>query len=229
MRLLSRAAVLVLGIAAALTVAAPSTNAGPPAGSWSEAVALVRSLDDGRQAIDHLPPDFDRVMGYRPQLATLADGTVRVINPGGSCSVPGEGQPFDFAVACQAHDFGYDMLRYASRTHSTLPATAREDIDARLRADLHKQCLAAKLPPKVPAGVAGARASCDATVEVFRAGVGFNTWRQTYDAPEDRSGLPRTAGVLLLGGLAVFGLIPAVRRRLLASVAASGRRGYRRR
>lgn len=225
MRLLSRAAVLVLGIAAALTVAVPSTNAGPPTGSWSQAVAMVRSLDDGRQAIDHLPADFPSVMGYRPELATLADGTVRVINPEGSCSVPGEGQPFDFAVACQAHDFGYDMLRYAARTRSPLPATTREDIDARLSADLHKQCLAAKLPAKLPAN----RVSCDATVEVFRAGVGFNTWRQTYDAPEDRSGLPRTAGVILLIGLGVFGLIPAARRRLLASVAGSGRRGYRRR
>ncbi|HZM81854.1 MAG TPA: phospholipase A2 [Candidatus Limnocylindrales bacterium] len=221
MRLLSRAAVLVLGIAAALTVAAPSTNAGPSTGTWSEAVATIQSLDDGRSALDHVPADFSRVMGYSPQLARLADGSARVINPDGSCSVPGEGHPFDFVVPCQAHDFGYDMLRYAARTHSSLPATAREDIDGRLSSDLHIQCMADRLPTT--------RASCDATVAVFRAGVGFNTWRQTYDAPDDRSGLPRTAGVVLLGGLGLFGLIPGVRRRLFASAAGSGRRGYRRR
>lgn len=222
MRLLSRVAVLVLGIAAALTVAAPSTSAGPPTGTWSDAVTMLHDLDDGHQAIDHLPADFSQIMGYRPQLALLADGSVRVINPDGSCSVPGEGQPFDFAVACKAHDFGYDMLRYAARTHSALPATAREDIDNRLSSDLHNQCLTTGEMPAT-------RASCDATVEVFRAGVGFNTWRQTYDAPMDQSGLPRTAGVVLLCGLGVFGLIPRARRRLLASIAGSGRRGYKRR
>jgi len=221
MRLLSRAAVLALGIAAALTVAAPSTSAGSPTGSWSDAVATIQSLDDGSRALEQVPADFSRVMGYSPQLARLADGSVRVINPDGSCSVPGEGHPFDFGVPCKAHDFGYDMLRYAARTHSPLPATAREEIDSRLSSDLHIQCMADKMPTS--------RASCDATVAVFRAGVGFNTWRQTYDAPEDRSGLPRTAGVVLLGGLGLFGLIPPVRRRLLASVAESGRRGYRRR
>lgn len=220
MRLLSRAAVLALGIAAALTVAVPSTSAGPATGTWSDAVAIIDHLDDGGSAIQHVPADFPQVMGYQPQLARLADGSTRVINPDGSCSVPGEGQPFDFAVPCKAHDFGYDLLRYAARTHSALPATAREDIDARLSSDLHSQCMADRLSTT--------RASCDATVEVFRAGVGFNTWRQTYEAPEDRSGLPRTAGVVLLGGLGLFGLIPGVRRRLLASIAASGRRGYRR-
>lgn len=219
MRLLSRAAVLCLGIAAALTVAAPDTSAGPPTAPWSDAVATIQLLDDGQAAIEHLPADFPTVMGYQPQLARLADGKVRVVNPDGSCSVPGEGQPFDFDVACKAHDFGYDMLRYAHRTHSELPATAREDIDRRLSSDLHSQCLTDK--------VTASRASCDATVQVFRAGVGFNSWRQTYEAPEDRSGLPRTAGVLLLGGICMFGLIPPVRRRLLAATAVPGRRGYR--
>jgi hypothetical protein len=218
MRLLSRLAVLILGIAVALTVAVPSISAKPSSGAWSEAVTMLRGLDDGRAAIEHLPPDFDRVMGYSPQLARLSDGSIRVVNPTGSCSVPGEGYPFDFAVACKAHDFGYDMLRYADRTHSPLPATTREEIDNRLGADLHRQCVA-----ELPAN----RASCEATVEVFRAGVAFNSWRQMYEAPVDRSGLPRTAGVMLLCGLGLSGLIPAVRRRLLASIVASGRHGYR--
>ena len=221
MRLLSRVVVLALGIAAALTVAVPSTSAGPSTGAKSGAAATIQHLDDGFEALDHVPSDFPTIMGYQPRLARLADGSTRVINPRGSCSVPGEGHPFDFDVPCQAHDFGYDMLRYAARTRSPLPATAREDIDSRLSSDLHIQCMEDRVP--------SSRASCDATVAVFRAGVGFNTWRQTYDAPEDRSGLPRTAGVVLLGGLGVFVLIPPMRRRLLASAARSGRRGYRRR
>lgn len=221
MRLMSRAAVLALGIAAALTVATPPIDADSSADTWSGAVATIQNLDDGLAAIDYVPADFARVMGYVPQLAQLANGAVRVINPRGSCSVPGEGHPFDFAVPCKAHDFGYDMMRYAARTHSRLPATTREDIDNRLSSDLHSQCLLDRL--------SAARASCNAAVEVFRAGVGFNSWRQTYEAPEDRAGMCRTAGVLVLGGIGMVGLIPAARRRLLASTAGSGRRGYRRR
>jgi len=220
MRLLSRAAVLTLGIAAALTVAAPPISAGLSA-PRSDAAATVENLADGRRALDHLPGDFARIMGYRPKLATLADGSVRLINPKGSCSVPGAGHPFDFTVACQAHDFGYDMLRYAARTHSPLPATARADIDNRLSTDLHTQCVADSTRTT--------RGTCDATVAIFRAGVGFNSWRQVYEAPADEAGLPRTAGLALLGGVGLLGLIPRQRRRLLAAKAGSGRRGYTRR
>src|SRR5688572_18193770 len=98
MRWMSRAATLVLGVAVALTVAAPPSNAGTSLNTWA------------------VPADFASVMGYEPVTATLADGSVRLVNPRGSCSVPGGWRQFDFDVACKAHDFGYDMLRYAART-----------------------------------------------------------------------------------------------------------------
>lgn len=171
MRWLPRLAVLTAGIAAALTVAAPPSNAETPA------------LD-----LNHVPSDFAQVMGYEPKVGVLADGTERLINPSGSCSVPGEGHPFDFTVACKAHDFGYDLLRYAERRGTPLPPTARERIDSDLSRDLHVQC-------------AGSMKTCDATVAVFSAAVGFNSWRQLSGPPVDESGLTRTAGLILLAGL----------------------------
>lgn len=181
MRWLPRVAVLTLGIAAALTVAAPSSHAS----STVDASAV--------------PSDFAQVMGYTPVLSYLADGTSRLINPDGSCSVPGEGKPFDFSVACKAHDYGYDLLRYAGRKNISLPGTTRDEMDARLASDMHIQCAAESQG-----------ATCDATVAIFQAGVAFNSWRQLSGPPIDQSGLTRTAGLVLLGGL---GAVSALRLR----------------
>ncbi len=182
MRWLPRLAVLTLGIAAALTVAVPSSGA-------------AVSLD-----VSQVPSDFAAVMGYTPVAGQLADGTTRLINPRGSCSVPGEGKPFDFTVACQAHDYGYDLLRYAGKKNIELPGTARAQIDAQLSKDLHVQCSAASL-------------TCEATVAVFQAGVAFNSWRQLDGPPVDQSGLTRTAGLILLGGLGLSSAALGWRRR----------------
>ncbi len=180
MRWISRAVMLTLGVAVALTVATPPSSAGTPLNTAA------------------VPAGFVSVMGYEPQTATLADGTVRLINPKGSCSVPGEGRPFDFAVACKAHDFGYDLLRYAARTGTPLPASAREDIDHRLTRDLRVQCSHDE--------------ACDATVAVYQAAVEFNSWRQVFGPPVDKSGLPRTAGLILLG---LVGIVAVLFRRRL--------------
>ena len=184
MRWLPRLAVLTLGIAAALTVAVPSSGA-------------AVQLD-----VSQVPSDFAQVMGYTPVAGQLADGTPRLINPRGSCSVPGEGKPFDFTVACQAHDYGYDLLRYAGKKNIELPGTARAQIDAQLSQDLHAQCSASSL-------------TCEATIAVFQAGVAFNSWRQLDGPPIDQSGLTRTAGLILLGGLGLSGAALGVRRRSL--------------
>lgn len=158
---------------------------------------------------DHLPTevpkDFAKVMRYEPVTATLADGTTRLINPTGGCSVPGEGRPFDFTVACQAHDYGYDLLRYAERTGHPLDAAARTGIDTRFAADLRTQCVATTTGTQL--------AACTATADVFRAGVGFNSWRQMSGPPVDAGGLPRTAGLMLLGGLVPVGLVTRLLRR----------------
>ncbi|GIH11473.1 hypothetical protein Rhe02_95400 [Rhizocola hellebori] len=178
-----RLAVLAAGVAAALTVAAPPSSAN------------ATTFD-----LHAAPADFARVMGYTPAVGRLADGTQRMINPTGSCSVPGEGRPFDFAVACQAHDFGYDLLRYAQRKGQTLPGAARSQLDAQLTQDLHTQCHADS-----------SAATCDATVTVFSAAVGFNSWRQLSGPPVDASGMTRTVGLCLL---ALIGLGVGVRQRI---------------
>ncbi len=170
MRWIPRLAALTLGVAAALTLASPSSSA-------------------GRYDARAIPPDFARVMGYQPVTAHLADGTERVINPRGDCSVPGHGKPFDFDVACKAHDYGYDRLRYAERVGKPLPRSARDQIDRQLTEDMLTQC---RYDPDMR--------MCDATAAVFTAGVGFNTWRQVDGPPDYDAGMPRTAGLVLLGG-----------------------------
>ncbi|MEV0273086.1 phospholipase A2 [Hamadaea sp. NPDC050747] len=172
-----------------------STGRSDPAAS-AAVTALVRT---GRAAV---PDGFAAVMGYTPVTATLADGEVRTINPNGSCSVPGQGRPFAFATACKAHDFGYDLLRYAERRGEPLGVEARTAIDSRLVADLRTQCEQTTTGSEY--------AGCQATVDVFAAGVGFNSWRQMSGPPVDTAGLVRTAGLVLLGLLLIT--FPARRR-----------------
>lgn len=174
MRWLPRLAVLTLGVAAALTLASPSSG-------------VQEGVD-----LQHVPPNFAAVMGYQPVVSHLADGTSRLVNPRGSCSVPGGGRPFDFDVACKAHDYGYDRLRYEEQVGHRVPPSAREEIDRQLTADMLTQCHA---DPSVK--------TCDATAAVFTAGVAFNTWRQVAGPPDYDSGMPRTAGLVLLGGAGV--------------------------
>lgn len=218
MRRRRRLATLMIGVAAALTFASPGSASASAAGPDQAAAATVAAIAAGGPAtVAALPTDFKQIMGYDPRLATLADGTVRAVNPGGSCSVPGDGRPFDFTVACQAHDFGYDVLRYAERKHAPLAAAARSQIDRLLTHDMRVQC-----------AVDASEAGCDTTAAVFTVGVGFNSWRQVSGPPVDESGLTRTAGLALLvafGSLAAFSV--ARRRagpgdRRLARVAVRG-------
>jgi len=185
---------------------APAASAGDPA-----ATAAVHELARTGQA--SAPGDFAKVMGYTPVVARLADGSLRSINPDGACSVPGEGKPFAFDTACQAHDYGYDLLRYAQRRGEPLAETARSAIDTRLVADLRSQC------DETTTG--SDYAACTATAEVFAAGVEFNSWRQMYAPPIDSSGIARTSGLVLL--VLIAGLAAAhrvVRRRRRPAVAA---------
>lgn len=185
MRWLPRLAVLTLGVAAALTLASPASPA------FSGGVDL-----------QHVPRDFGTVMGYRPEVARLADGSERLVNPRGSCSVPGEGRPFDFEVACKAHDYGYDLLRYEEKMGRRVPSTAREQIDRQLTADLLTQCQGRE------------ELACKTTAGVFTAGVAFNTWRQVSGPPDYDAGMPRTAGLVLLG---FAGVVLLGTRRLRAA------------
>lgn len=203
MRLWGRLAVLALGVAAALTLGSPGSADIRPDSRATRTVAALPA--GGSVALGEVPADFKQIMGYEPKLATLADGSIRVTNPTGACSVPGEGRPFDFSTACKAHDFGYDLLRYAERKGAPLAPEARDTIDELLMQDLFTQCTADLNST-----------GCDATVAIFAAGVRFNSWRQVSGPPIDASGLPRTAGLVLLAGLVLpFGLgrVAVTRRR----------------
>ena len=81
-----------------------------------------------------------------------------------------------------------------------LPGQARVALDAQLTEDLHTQCRADS-----------SAATCDATVAVFAAAVGFNSWRQVSGPPVDASGMTRTVGLILL---AVIGLAAAFSQRI---------------
>lgn len=146
---------------------------------------------------------FVRVMGYTPGSLTLADGTVRTIKPTGTCSTLWAGQPFDFTPACQAHDYGYDLLRHAARRGAPLPPTARRHIDALFARDLHAHCDATRSGP-------GAMA-CHALARLSTSAVGLNAWRQGYGPP-----MSEPVGAWLAAGGALVAaavIVTASRRR----------------
>lgn len=184
-----------------------------PAATGGDQAAASAVAELARTGQAAAPADFQRVMGYQPVVARLANGQLRTINPDGACSVPGEGRPFAFTTACEAHDFGYDLLRYAQRHGEPLAEDARAAVDTRLVADLQSQC------DRTTTG--SEYAACTATAEVFAAGVQFNSWRQMYAPPIDSSGIPRTSGLVLLGLLSVALVALARRARRRPAVATS--------
>lgn len=198
----------VLGaVLSTVLIVAPAPAATP--GNQAATAAVAELARTGKATA---PGDFAQVMGYTPVVGKLADGRTRSVNPDGYCSVPGEGHPFAFDTPCQAHDFGYDLLRYANRRGEPLSENARAAIDARLDADLKSQCA------QTTAG--SEYAACTATAEVFAAGVEFNSWRQMYAPPIDSSGIVRTTGLSLLviiAGLAAVLRVARSRRRAAAT------------
>jgi hypothetical protein len=178
---------LLIAVAAALAV---TLIAPAPAAS----AAHQRSLHE-------IPADFATVMGYQPTATTLADGESIVINPRGGCSVPVGEVSADLQIACQAHDLGYDLLRYARGKGIDVGPEARREVDARFAKDLAVQC---------GARPAHDRVGCDATATVFSSAVRFNSWRQLDGPPVAGSGIARTVGLglvtVMLGGLAALAL-----------------------
>ncbi len=82
------------------------------------------------------PPEFARTLGYRP---LLREGPVgwrytRPRSADGGCSGPlaDVGPAWDFTVACQVHDYGYDLVR--------LGVADRRDADALLYHDMMSDC-----------------------------------------------------------------------------------------
>ena len=123
------------------------------------------------------PANFAEVMGYEPARVAIA-GESRLVDASGDCSSPTGDSSFDFGVACEAHDYGYDLLRYAERTGQPLGNWARAAIDARFIADVEQRCDAFD----------GALAfACDRTADIYSAAIRFNSWRQLYGVPGSES------------------------------------------
>jgi hypothetical protein len=121
-------------------------------------------------------PEFGAVMGYEPEVITLAGSDVRrAVKPSGSCSSPLGGTPFGFTPACKAHDLGYDLLRYADRTGTPAGPGARKALDRRFEADLHAHCAETR------EGLA--RRVCGRFAGLYARVAALNSWRQRYGVP----------------------------------------------
>ncbi|MEP9393502.1 hypothetical protein ABLE92_20655 [Gordonia sp. VNQ95] len=143
---------------------------------------------DPAQTLRYLPPDFARVIGYRP---LLADGYP--VNPTGRCSSPVP-LPSRFEPLCKTHDFGYDLLRYSARAGAPLPPSARLAIDRMLIDRMRADCTGTP---------------CAAAAEASRIGLAVNTWRQNGEAPVSRESLSHivmtTLWKAVAGNLGVIG------------------------
>ncbi|PTR31823.1 hypothetical protein C8K36_101859 [Rhodococcus sp. OK519] len=131
-----------------------------------------------------LPGDFAAVMGYRP---AAVDGML--VNPDGSCSSPVP-LPAEFDTACKAHDFGYDLLRYAHLGGGDLGTWARTEIDAQLDRRMHDAC-----DTRIRD-----RASCFVMADTAATAVAWNSRRQSYGAPVDEPWIRYTLGGAAGGG-----------------------------
>jgi Prokaryotic phospholipase A2 len=178
--------VLTLGLLLVRVDAMPRTPTGstPDAvaspvglGPAAAAVTALVTAPAGQDPLAAVPADFPSLMGYTPVPMRMADGTRRLAKPTGACSVPGGGAPFGFDQACKVHDYGYDLLRYAHATGQHQTAEARRQLDAMFTRDLHARC------QLIGRGLAGA--GCHLVVELFTAGVSFNSWRQHHGNPAE--------------------------------------------
>ncbi|MEV3960862.1 hypothetical protein AB0M34_08175 [Nocardia sp. NPDC050193] len=187
-----RAATAAAGLAAAVSLlSAPAADAAGPAPAPAAASAVRALTTPG--AVAAIPADFRAVAGYAP---ARVDGML--VAPHGSCSSP-VALPTEFATACQAHDLGYDLLRYADRTGAPLGPWARQELDRALAERMHTAC--AQRPELL------SRARCAVMAEAAEIAVDLNSMRQDYGVPvvEDfplagtvTAWLPRICGLLLL-------------------------------
>ncbi|MQY23286.1 hypothetical protein [Nocardia macrotermitis] len=115
-----------------------------------------------------LPEDFAAERGYRP----VKSGGL-LVDPGGGCSSPVR-LPIEFRTACQAHDLGYDLLRYADDHGQPLGPWARQAIDGALENRMQAAC----------ADRHGLRrAQCRTMATVAATAVDLNSRRQNYAPP----------------------------------------------
>ncbi len=113
------------------------------------------------------PSGFLSAMGYRPMLREAPYGWryTRPPSAGGGCSgpLPDVGPFWDFTIACQAHDYGYDLVRFG--------VASRRDADALLYHDMMSSC---GLRAPIPGGMCRTVAdSAHAVLELGDVAPGF--------------------------------------------------------
>ncbi|WP_436494678.1 phospholipase [Actinokineospora sp. HUAS TT18] len=201
--------VLVVLVAGGFGVIASRSSAPPerePTGPAAEAAATIEAMLDpaAGDPLDRLPADFTAVTGVTPGYAVAPDGQVRAVHVGGGCSTPwgDDNTRWDYTVGCQAHDLGYDLLRYAEAKGLALGADPRRRLDDRLSADMHAQC---DLDPRGSAG------TCEVVATLFSAGLVVNSWHQRWGPPRTEPIGAWTAGLLVVIALLVV-RVPILRR-----------------
>ncbi len=162
-----------LGVLGALVVfVVPQPVAGAAVGSAGAenpaARAAVAELTGAHPGTVAIPTDFADESGYRP---VITDGLL--VDPGGECSSPVR-LPAEFRTACQAHDLGYDMLRYADAHGQPLGPWARRAVDTALEQRMRSACDHRQELEQ---------ARCQAMATVAVKAVDLNSRRQSYATP----------------------------------------------
>jgi Acyltransferase family/Prokaryotic phospholipase A2 len=205
--------VVALLTAAAFAVIASRPGAAPPPSKPTGEVAKAeQTINDllaprsGRDPIADMPADFATVIGHAPVRVQAPDGTTRAIHTGGGCSSPwgDDNTRWDYSVGCKAHDFGYDLLRYADAKGQPLAPELRERLDDRLSADMHAMC---DINPRGSAGV------CQVVASLYSVGLVVNSWHQRWGPPRSEPIGPWAFGLIVIALLIAAGVPTLTRTR----------------
>ncbi|TCP46798.1 phospholipase A2-like protein [Tamaricihabitans halophyticus] len=185
--------VVGFGLVSSRSTAPPDTAPRDP--DVVAAAETVNRLLDPRVDVDplaSLPADFSAVTGVRYAHATAPDGTQRGVHVGGGCSAPwgDDNTRWDYRVGCQAHDLGYDLLRYAQAKGEPLGGELRYRLDAQLSTDMHYRC---EDNPR------DTKRLCHTVASLYTAGMVLNSWHQRWGPPTGEPIGPWVFGLLVVG------------------------------
>lgn len=191
---------LLLGLTALVAAGCLTLGATPadaPA-EQSPAARAVRALVTGsaEQALAAVPEDFAAVRGYTP---VIRDG--HLVRPDGDCSSPLPLPP-EFEPACQQHDYGYDLLRYADQAGQPLGRWARGALDDQFSEYLRHLCNGDR-----------AGAACRRMGVVAATGVEINSLRQGDGVPEESVLTNAALATSAVGTLGLAGAVVPGRRQ----------------
>jgi hypothetical protein len=182
--------VFVCGVIASRPNEPPPTAPGAAATPTATFLGAVVAPAPGENPLAGMPTDFPEVAGYTPQVALHSDSTLRAVKPHANCSAPllGAG-PFDFSLACQVHDLGYDILRYADATGRPLGPDARRAVDHTWEHLMDARCAAY---------TDVAQRACHTTAAVYSFAVWANSWRQRFGTPHGEPAAAWATGLAVI-------------------------------